>query len=290
MRRVLVGIDGSEESVSAAMWAATEAVLRDAPLWVVAASGAATSADWAMVRSVVEECRRSRPGMDVTEEVLAGFAPDALIRQSADAQLLVVGSRGRGAVAETLLGSVSRAVAERASCPVVVVPRHRTSFAFGPVVLGVAGCAEKDGAVQFAFAEAVIRQTSLLAVHVWPPILGRHQQPEPPSPSTVDKMRDDLAASLADWSTKYPAVPLAVDVRYGDPAGELSRASASAQMLVLGHRSTALGFGTVAHGTLHHADCPVAVVGETHHGEDLAFPEGRAADEPRNRGEREASS
>ncbi|MGW1679639.1 universal stress protein [Saccharopolyspora sp. NPDC002376] len=285
MRRVLAGIDGSEESVTAGMWAAAEAALRGAPLWLVTVEDSVTSQAWAVVRSAVEHCRRDYRGLEVTGAVVSGFAADALVQQSADAQLLVVGSRGRGAVAETLLGSVSRVVAERSSCPVVVVPQRRTSFALGPVVLGVTDLAYRADAVPFAFAEAAIRRTSLLAVHVWQPVVGRHSltRSAVPECSTVEQVRSGVGESLTGWTTRYPEVQLGIDVRCGDPAAELSRAAASAQLLVLGHRSTTIGFGSVAHGALHRADCPVAIVGETHHGEDVAFYRGR-----RNAGERDA--
>ncbi|MDA3644320.1 universal stress protein [Saccharopolyspora indica] len=285
MRRVLAGIDGSAESVTAATWAAAEAALRSAPLWLVTVEDSITSHDWAVVRGVVERCRREHRGIDVTGVVIPGFAADALVRQSADAQLLVVGSRGRGAFGEALLGSVSRAAVERASCPVVVVPRRRTGSALGPVVFGVADPAYRSDAVPFAFAEAAIRRTSLLGVHVWQPIVGRHTRSETSGPllSTVDHARSAVAAYLTCWAARYPEVQLGIEVRCGNPAEELSRASASAQLLVLGHRSTVLGFGSVAHGALHRADCPVAVVAETHHGEDAAFYSGRG-----DAGERDA--
>ncbi|SDX75411.1 Nucleotide-binding universal stress protein, UspA family [Saccharopolyspora shandongensis] len=288
MRCVLAGVDGSTEAATAALWAAGEAALRGAPLRLVAVvAGGDNSQARDIVRDAGEWCRREHREIDVAEEVVRGFPPAELVRESVDAQLVVVGSRGRGAVAETLLGSVSRAVAERASCPAVVVPRCRTSFALGPVVLGVADPPLGAAAVAFAFAEAALRSTSLLAVHVWRPVAGRHSRIEAETRATrsaVDDVRSGLAVDLAGWTTKYPDVQPGLDVRYGEPAGELCRAASSAQLLVLGHRGTVFGFGSVAHGVLHRADCPVVIVGETHHGEDVVFfDERRRADEGQDR-------
>ena len=54
-------------------------------------------------------------------KLLEGDAEDALVREAADAELLVVGSRGRSGLKSVLLGSVSRHVVSHAACPVVVV-------------------------------------------------------------------------------------------------------------------------------------------------------------------------
>jgi nucleotide-binding universal stress UspA family protein len=287
-RVVLAGVDGSAESLTAALWAADEARLRGALLRLVTVcTGEDGPQARYIVRSVGEWCRREHREIDVADEVVPGYPPDVLVWASVDAELLVVGSRGRGAVAEMLLGSVSRAVAEWAKCPVVVVPQRRTSFALGPVVLGVARSPHDSAAVPFAFGEAALRNTSLLAVHVWRPVTGRSSWAGP-APlavwSTADDARRYLAANLTDWAAGHPDVRLRTDVRYGNPAEELSRAASSAQLLVIGHRNRVLSFGSVARGVLHLADCPVAIVGETHHGEDVAFlDERRRADERQDR-------
>jgi nucleotide-binding universal stress UspA family protein len=68
------------------------------------------------------------PGLKVDLQVLRGHAGDALVRASADAQLVVVGARGRGGLAGLLLGSVSQALLQHADCPVAIVrPRRARS-------------------------------------------------------------------------------------------------------------------------------------------------------------------
>ncbi|MCI2416420.1 universal stress protein [Saccharopolyspora sp. K220] len=279
-REVLAGVDGSAESVTAALWAADEAALRGVPLRLLTVDAKNTGDHaWNIVRSARQWCHRAHGGIDIAEDVLAGYPPQVLVRESTDAQLLVVGSRGLGAVTETLLGSVSMGVAMRANCPVVVVPRRRGSFALGPVVLGVSGPSRGRAAISFAFAEAALRGTALLAVHVWRPISWT-EPAQLAAWSTMDGARQDLTAELVDWASGYPDVQLSTDVRYGSPADELSQAASAAQLLVIGHCGTALALGTVAHRTLHHADCPVAIVREEHRREDIVFFEaGGGADE-----------
>jgi nucleotide-binding universal stress UspA family protein len=138
--KITVGVDGSASSVRALHWAADEARRRDAALEVVTtwhspvlatipAFGVQPPAD-----QLTEEARKgliellrvegitSEAGLTVLERVVEGPAAPVLIDASADAELLVIGSRGRGGFAGLLLGSVSHAVVSHARCPVVVVP------------------------------------------------------------------------------------------------------------------------------------------------------------------------
>ncbi|WP_431920862.1 universal stress protein [Nonomuraea jabiensis] len=79
------------------------------------------------VRSVLTPWTKRHPGVEVTVSVVRGNPIAALCEASARADLVVVGSRGRGAIRSAVLGSVSHGVLHYASCPVAVVrPRVRT--------------------------------------------------------------------------------------------------------------------------------------------------------------------
>jgi nucleotide-binding universal stress UspA family protein len=140
MALVVVGVDGSPQSTAALSFAAAEAVLRNATLRVVHAWMLPGTLSWSVVGSyaaLIDELRRDAQTLlaDQTraaealvadrvpvEAVLVdGAAASALIAQSADADLLVVGSRGHGGFPSLVLGSVSHALVHHAPCPVVVI-------------------------------------------------------------------------------------------------------------------------------------------------------------------------
>ena len=137
---VVVGVDGSASSLGAAEVAADEAVLRGAPLVVVHArptrlgpygdperpapgTDPQDGADDApgSVDEVAQALVRARPGLQVTVDERFDDPPAALLEVGADAQLVVVGSRGLGAFRGLLLGSVSSEVLRQAQRPVLVV-------------------------------------------------------------------------------------------------------------------------------------------------------------------------
>jgi nucleotide-binding universal stress UspA family protein len=133
---VVVGSDGSPASEAALAFAVEEAVALAAPLvavhaWQDVAVGEARG--WLLYTdSVAKEARTRRenalapwrakhPELTIEPVVVRDRAAEALVHRSAEAQLVVVGSRGRGALAGLLLGSVGQAVLRHAACPVAVV-------------------------------------------------------------------------------------------------------------------------------------------------------------------------
>ena len=146
MRKIVVGIDGSENSVRALRWAADEARNRDARLTVVHAwlvpplayAGMEVApvdeelfaeAAEATARSTLQDAVVGTVPAGIEVLVVRGHAGDVLIREGAKSDMIVVGSRGRGAVAGLLLGSTSQQVSRHASVPVVVVPTDATAGA-----------------------------------------------------------------------------------------------------------------------------------------------------------------
>jgi len=137
--RVVLGVDGLEDCAAATRFAFEEADRRGAGLtvvhaWDVDLDGAAPSLRWAVDWDEAQEQERMAlaesiagyrsefPGVDVRTHVLRAHPVEELARQSENAALLVVGTRGRSRLAALTLGSVSLGVLARAHCPVAVVP------------------------------------------------------------------------------------------------------------------------------------------------------------------------
>lgn len=139
---VLVGVDGAEGSTSVLEFAFRAASWQHSPLTVVhcfweetSGDGQALAApphsDLAAERLVVSETlaglREKYPDVAVTVEIDRGLAEHVLADLSSNASLVVVGGHPHGALTDFILGSVARALVERAHCPVAVVPLGRES-------------------------------------------------------------------------------------------------------------------------------------------------------------------
>ncbi|MGW7820519.1 universal stress protein [Streptomyces puniciscabiei] len=279
---IVVGVDGSEPSLRAVDWAADEAVLRGASLRLVYASlwdryeGALLAQELdkpleeVMARDVVgtaeERARRRRPEVQVTTDVLPEEPERGLVRESGSALAVVLGCRDRGGMAEALLGSVSLTVAGHAHCPVIVLRGSHDGLARtgirGPIVVGVGEKPAGSAAVRFAVEEALLRGVPLDAVRAW-----RRPAAAPVGHSSAQLQRQQAVALLEEALRDTPAEPR-IDRRTveGHARDALIAASREAGLLVLGARRRHGHFGPplgrVAHGVLHHAACPVAVVPE----------------------------
>jgi len=125
LRRVVVGVDGSEGSTMALEWAAAEAGRNGAVLEVLAVydTGKSQRAMELVIENAVAHVATVAPGVVVKGVTQEGFPATVLIEASRGADLLVVGARGFGGfTGHLLLGSVSQQCSQHAHCPVVVVP------------------------------------------------------------------------------------------------------------------------------------------------------------------------
>ncbi|MBD3008826.1 universal stress protein [Streptomyces sp. 5-10] len=279
-RPVTVGLDGSDESLAAAGWAAREARSRDAPLRLVNAWPGPEQKDltpgreaawqyWSerALRSARAELDADHPETTILTAQISGLPAPVLLAEAERAQLLVVGSRSIGAVAGFFLGSVGLELAARSMTPVVLVRADGHEERHGDVVAGVEPHEPCDDILDFAFDAAARRDGVLRAVHAdrVPAIRGD-------APWVVDVGLSDarkeaehaLGEVLAPWRDKFPEVRVFEEVASDSPARRLVTAAAGTALMVVGRGPRRVGFGPrlgpVTQAVAHHAACPVAVV------------------------------
>ncbi|QBJ88976.1 universal stress protein [Streptomyces seoulensis] len=292
-RPITAGVDGTDESLAALDWAAREAVRRGLPLRVVHAweeigelpADRDTQRAWAEegIGRAVGSLTERHPGLHATLELTEDDAVDALLAAGADAEELVLGTRGHGAVVGFLLGSVGLRVVAETTRPVILVragDRPEAESAGREIVVGQHGTPEDSAAaLRFAFETAAARGATLRAVRAWtlPPVFAH----SPGSLKLLDEAgglepyeKRALADALAPWRERFPGVPVTEHIEMGSAGQVLVSQATRAQLLVVGRRArrTAVGarIGSVAHGVLHHAGSPVAVVPQDRPGADPA--------------------
>jgi nucleotide-binding universal stress UspA family protein len=285
-RPVLVGVDGSEESLRAVEWAARQAKRHGSPLRIASApampprmrtqidpvtvANALRGMSAQALAAALTRTEEVAPGLSVDTGLLSGPPAVALAAAAGDASMLVVGARGIGGFTAMILGSVSRYVAMHAACPVVVV-RQETSAVHREIAVGIRDTENGTAALAFAFEEAALRDADLVAVHAlfWLPSAlhvpgaGGGTLQAAAHEEVLAEAASQLAGMLAGWQDKYPAVRVRQDVVRGHPARVLASYSARADLVVLGrHGGHAAGsaVGSVQHAVLNHAHGPVAIV------------------------------
>lgn len=285
---ITVGLDGTPQSLSAAVWAAREATLRQARLrllhaWVLLALAPdGTLAEGAeqnyWPRRIIEEARAAIraacPDLPVEVGVVREDPLDALTEAAGQSDLLVMGSRGLGAAARFTLGETGLELVTRTETPMVLVRTRQDApadRAHGKVTVGVGLHAACEELLAFAFDTAARRAVPLHAVH------GRHLPSyaynrgggveRSAADEAVREARHELAGALRPWREKFPDVAVHEEVVMENPASALLHSSAHAELLVVGrrHRGRLLPprIGHVVQAAVHHAPCPVAIVPHT---------------------------
>ncbi|MGY1731630.1 universal stress protein [Geodermatophilus sp. SYSU D01045] len=259
-----IGPDRSAPAVAAA--AADRAHRELRPLLLVAAvegahdPGRAHDGPWHRALARLDVLRRDltarTPATAVRTVVHTGPAAEVLREESAGAAVLVLGT----GPAAGGLGPVARDLLASAACPVLAVPPGATGGT--DVVAGVDGTPGTTAVLAAAALEAGTRGCPLRVVHTW------HRRPgaaaDPRSSAAVTAAVAEAERRLVETQAArvhegWPAVPVTVDVREGDPVPALVGLSRDAGLLVLGQARTAAGPALVE-AVAGHARCPVLVV------------------------------
>ena len=269
---VVVGVDGSAWSRTALNWAIGQAAIEHRALTLVHA-GAPSGDDQrhAVLDHACEEVRRQAPTLEVHRLTGSSDPSELLLALSAQAALVVVGSRGFGPVRSLLLGSVGVAVTRRASCPVVVVRPSNPGLVRDGVLVGVDGSDRSRGALEFAFRQASLHRLPLTVLHTFIDSIVYGARSGVPTPLMAEAREGDLeqerlalSESLSGMQEKYPDVRLRSELVRGVPGEALLQRARRMNLVVVGSHvggaAAELVLGSVTTFMVEHASCPVAVV------------------------------
>lgn len=285
--RLVIGYDGSDASGSALLWTVAEADRRSASVSVVASYAmprvmnvygigidGATPDELARlegscrrgVEAAVRTALEQHPGVGLEFDVVDHEPATSLLAAGRDADLVVVGSNGLGAIKDYLFGSVLGTMLHESVCPVVVVPpkiRPQTNR----IVVGVDGSTASDEALVWAVEEGELRQAELNIVHAWEyPFTLRER-----GTGRGSEFAEVDAALVLDEAVEIAGARLAGSViselREGNATELLVAAGEEADLIVVGSRGRG-GFrsmllGSVAREVAARATCPVCVIRST---------------------------
>ena len=277
---IVVGVDGSAGSDAAIRWAVGEATLRAAPIILVHVVAPLVVA-WPVGRiqgnitrwqhdnagHVVERARKTLEASltgsshpEVHTRMLYSNIVAALVNESRQALLTVVGCRGHGVFDRLLLGSAAMGLLHYGHGPIAIVHAEGTPAADAPVLVGIEGSPASDGATALAFEEASRRGVDLVALHAGSDVgIFTEDWPE-----HENQGRELLTERLAGWQQQYPDVQVHRRVVRDDPARWLRQESEHSQVVVVGSHGrggfTGMLLGSVSSAVAQSAKVPVIVV------------------------------
>lgn len=284
---IVVGVDGSPDSVRALRFAVAEAESSQSEVWLVHAIHEAVpfAPMWPMLtserltdagHSLLAETTRVAEDLSegqVTYRQMTSLGPAVQVLASASeqARLVVLGHRTVGLVQRIFTGSTTLGVVARAHCPVVSIPHewdHERRH--DRLVAAIDGSTASSSVLARAFAAAQARSARLDVVHCW--------RLDPYYTFLVDEWsvrqewnrqtRGAIADLVQEWSTRFPDVEVTTRMEYAEIADTLVRFSEDADVMYMGrHGHNELGArvamtnpGSITRALLHHAHCPLEVI------------------------------
>ena len=285
MAEVVVGVDGSELSSIALERAADEAERRgggrrggpawQTPVWAVPPLATAppppdpeACASWArgVADAAVADLRRRHDiRCPVSTEAEHGAPAGALVRAAAGADLLVVGGRAHGRLAEVLLGSVTDELLRTSPAPLMLVPTSTFRSGFRRVLVGTDGSPHAHAALRHAAAVAARDGVPLVVVRCWM-LTNLPEHPPAPYVPSLDELGREVEARVRQEVAAHVPDTVQAELRVlHAPASEsLLQQVHEGDLLVLGARGTGgfegLLLGSVADQCARHTRVPVVIV------------------------------
>ncbi|MBG6096967.1 universal stress protein [Nocardioides luteus] len=281
--RILVGIDGGEGGRAAIAYAAAEAGLDDADLWLMHVtlsepadvvhpypwlSQDSRNSGMQVLRKAADEAGAYVGADHVSGTLLEGRTVPGLVHAAAKARLVVLGDDRGHRLEHIVTGSITHRVAGHAPVPVVVVPSDWSGEEPARrVVVAVKDCESSAGLIAQGLRHAADRDAELVVIHAW----------------QLDTVYDDMTLSHLDvtgWEKaarraldeglgrarrrvpRASGVDVRIDIRHGQPARVIVDEAANADLLVIGRRrhSFPLGrLGSTGRALLRESRCPVEI-------------------------------
>lgn len=269
MERIVVSIDTEAASQVAVDWVIRRARREPAEIRVVKAFDMLVDEppdDAELLEATRSRIEEAVPGATVTTALIDGSIMEALVGQSASADLVVIGYHRRHPVLSTLSGALPARFAARSHCSTVIVPEDWEPRD-GGIVVGVGDDDVADTAVEFAVREAQHPRRALEVVHSW-------QLPTPSWDAVAalvasaddlrDAHRDILGSLVTRLRDAHPALDIREALTEGPAATSLLDAADDAELIVIGtHRRgpvSGLLLGSTAVDLLPRSRVPVCVV------------------------------
>ncbi|HTZ16600.1 MAG TPA: universal stress protein [Mycobacterium sp.] len=249
-KSVVVGIDGSQAAVRAALWAVDEVAGTDIPLRLLyirelsptpsrRESRAAMAAAEEAVYNAYHAITATGKPVKVEMEIVEGPSVPALIQASESTPLICVGDVGTGQSSPAGFGSTATALMQAAHCSVAVVRGDHSHEETKDrcVVAHVAGCADDHTVLKFAFEEAYRRNARLVVMTAWrsrfddlrnDTLINDHER----------RMRALLDRLVAIWTPHYPEVHVRTIAAYGPLLNYLAEHAGSTQLVIVGATQT----------------------------------------------------
>ncbi len=229
---VVVGIDGSDAAIAAALWATDEAIVRDVPLRLIHAADSTTTPSGPgedfrrhlaraepLLRAAEAAVAATGKTVKVETGVVTAGPRAGLISESHTAQMVCVGSLGIPRVGH-VLGSTAAALANTAFCPVAIIRPEPTTSApeGGWIAVSVDGSPDSDVILETGFCEARLRDAPLLALGVGAAVVGG----------------DRLQRRLDPWRPRFPQVQVQAVPALGGVAEFIVGSAEPVQLAVIG--------------------------------------------------------